>query len=120
MLSDSATLNTSSLASRVLVIGLDGATFDLIEPWAKAGHLPNLARLIAEGAWGRMQSTIPAHSAPAWATFATGILPGRHGIYYFVGPSRDSKYFRPVSSESIHGRTLWELIGEQGRRVGTL
>jgi predicted AlkP superfamily phosphohydrolase/phosphomutase len=105
---------------QVLVIGLDGATFDLIEPWAEAGHLPNLARLMAEGAWGRMQSTVPAHSAPAWSTFATGLLPGRHGIYYFVGPSRDSKYFRPVSSESIHGRTLWELIGEQGRRVGTL
>ena len=105
---------------RLVVIGLDGATFDLIEPWAAEGYLPNLARLMAEGAWSRMQSTMPAHSAPAWATFATGIQPGRHGIYYFVGPSRDAKYFRPVSSESIHGRTLWELISGQGQRVGTL
>ena len=107
-------------AGRVLVIGLDGATFDLIEPWAKAGHLPNLARLMAEGAWGRLQSTVPAHSAAAWATFATGLLPGRHGIYWFLGPTRDHQYFRPISADSIHGRTLWELIGEQGRRVGVM
>jgi len=120
MLKDNVTSNTSSPACQVLVIGLDGVTFDLIEPWAEAGHLPNLARLMAEGSWGRIRSTIPPNSAPAWSTFATGILPGRHGIYYFVGPSRDNKYFRPVSAESIHGRTLWELIGEQGRRVGML
>jgi predicted AlkP superfamily phosphohydrolase/phosphomutase len=105
---------------RALVIGLDGATFDLIEPWAEAGHLPNLARLMAEGAWGRMRSTIPAHSAPAWVTFATGLLPGRHGIYWFLGPTRDQHYFRPVSSESIHSRTLWELISEQDQRVGVM
>ena len=112
--------NSEPYRGRVLVIGLDGVTFDLIEPWAQAGHLPNLARLMAEGAWGRMQSTIPAHSAPAWTTFATGLLPGRHGLYFFLGPSRDSKYFRPVSAESIRGRTLWDLSSEQGRRVGML
>jgi predicted AlkP superfamily phosphohydrolase/phosphomutase len=49
----------------VVIIGLDGATFDLIEPWSQAGHLPNLARLMSEGAWGRLQSTEPPHSAPA-------------------------------------------------------
>jgi len=105
---------------RVLVIGLDGATFDLIEPWSESGHLPNFASLMAEGAWGRMRSTMPANSAPAWSTFATGLEPGRHGIFYFVGPSRDSEYFRPVSSESIHGRTLWDRISAQGRTVGIL
>jgi len=68
--------NPQPYSGRVLIIGLDGATFDLIEPWAEAGHLPHLARLMVEGTWGRMQSTVPAHSAPAWVTFATGSLPG--------------------------------------------
>ncbi len=105
---------------RLLTIGLDGVTFDLIEPWVAAGHLPNLARLMAQGAWGRLQSTIPAHSAPAWATFATGLLPGNHGVYYFLGPSRDQHYFRPVSAETIRGRRFWELASDQGCTVGVV
>lgn len=105
---------------KVLIIGWDGATFDLIEPWVKEGRLPTLARLMKEGAWGRLRSTIPAHSGPAWATFATGLLPGRHGVYYFVGPSRDSQFFRPVSADSIQGRPMWNLMSEQGKRVGVI
>ncbi len=107
-------------ADRVLIIGLDGATFDLIEPWAKAGHLPNLARLMAEGAWGRLRSTIPPHSGPAWATFATGLLPGKHGVYFFLGPSRDRRYFRPLSAETVRGLRFWELASDQGRTVGVV
>lgn len=113
-------VNPRQPPGKVLVIGLDGATFDLIGPWAEAGHLPHLARLMAEGAWGPIQSTIPAQSAPAWTTFATGLQPGRHGIYFFLGPSRDSRYFRPVSADSVSGRSFWDLASEQGCRAGVV
>ena len=103
-----------------MIIGLDGVTFDLIEPWAAAGHLPNLARLMAHGTRGRLQSTIPAHSAPAWTTFNTGLLPGKHGVYFFLGPSRDKQYFRPLSADTIRGRRFWEVASEQGRSVGVV
>jgi predicted AlkP superfamily phosphohydrolase/phosphomutase len=106
--------------SQVVIIGLDGGTFDLIEPWAQAGHLPNIARLMAEGVWGPLRSTEPPHSAPAWTTFATGLMPGRHGVYYFVAPSRDKNRFRPISSETIRGRRLWQLVSDQGGRVGVI
>jgi predicted AlkP superfamily phosphohydrolase/phosphomutase len=105
---------------RVMIIGLDGATFDLIEPWVEEGYLPNLARLMSQGAWGRLQSTIPAHSAPAWTTFATGLQPGKHGVYFFLGPSRDKQYFRPLAAQSIRGRRFWEVASEQGRSVGVI
>lgn len=105
---------------RVLIIGLDGITFDLVEPWVKEGHLPNFARLMEQGAWGRLQTTVPAHSAPAWSTFSTGLMPGKHGVYFFLGPSRDERYFRPVSSKSIRGRRFWEVAGEQGKTVGVI
>ncbi len=105
---------------QVVIIGLDGATFDLIRPWAEAGHLPNLARLMAEGAWGNLQSTEPPHSAPAWSSFSTGLNPGKHGVYYFVAPSRDKNRFRPVSADTIRGRRLWQLVGDQGARVGII
>ncbi len=105
---------------QVAIIGLDGATFDLIQPWAEAGHLPNLKRLMDQGAWGRLASTEPPHSAPAWTTFATGKNPGKHGVYYFVQPTRDESRFRPVSSETIRARRIWQLASDEGVRVGVI
>lgn len=71
------------MTPRILVIGLDAATMDLIEPWAAAGHLPVLARLIKNGASGRLLSTPNMHSASAWTSVLTGLNPGRHGLFVF-------------------------------------
>ncbi|MGD9002024.1 MAG: alkaline phosphatase family protein, partial [Anaerolineae bacterium] len=71
---------------KVAVFGLDGITFDLLQPWLDEGRLPNLARLIAEGASGRLRSTIPPVSASSWASFATGTNPGKHGLIDFTYP----------------------------------
>jgi predicted AlkP superfamily phosphohydrolase/phosphomutase len=113
--------NHSALPNgKTLVIGLDGVTFDLVRPWAAAGHLPNMARLMQEGAWGPLMSTVPAHSGPAWATFITGLLPGKHGVYHFAGASRDENYFRPVSADTIRGQSFWDIAGQQGRTAGVI
>src|SRR3989442_15371693 len=68
----------------LLVIGLDGATLDLVGPWAAAGRLPVLRGLLARGAYGRLRSTIPAATFPAWTSLATGVNPGRHGVLDFA------------------------------------
>src|ERR1051325_1924895 len=68
---------------KILVIGLDAATMDLIDPWAADGHLPTLARLMREGASGRLLSTPNMHSASAWTSILTGLNPGRHGLFVF-------------------------------------
>lgn len=68
---------------KILVIGLDAATLDLIEPWAAAGHLPTLARLMREGVSARLTSTPNMHSASAWTSILTGLNPGRHGLFVF-------------------------------------
>jgi predicted AlkP superfamily phosphohydrolase/phosphomutase len=60
---------------KLLIIGFDGATFDLIRPWAAEGHLPNLARLMAEGVMADLASTLPPVTSPAWPTFMTGAIP---------------------------------------------
>jgi predicted AlkP superfamily phosphohydrolase/phosphomutase len=71
------------MTPRILAIGLDAATMDLIEPWAEAGHLPTLARLMAEGSSARLLSTPNMHSASAWTSILTGLNPGRHGLFVF-------------------------------------
>ncbi|HMT20584.1 MAG TPA: alkaline phosphatase family protein, partial [Promineifilum sp.] len=75
---------------KLLVIGIDGAPHPLIEKWAAAGELPNLARLIERGSFGVLRSTIPVHSPTAWASFITGLNPGQHGVFDFVRRSSDS------------------------------
>ena len=59
-----------------LVIGMDGAPFPLIKQWSEEGYLPNLAKLIANGSFGVLNSTIPVHSPTAWTSFITGLNPG--------------------------------------------
>ena len=72
---------------KVLIVGLDGATWTVLTPWLEDGSLPNLRRLCQAGCWGELLSTIPPLSAPAWSTFATGKNPGKHGVFHFVRPS---------------------------------
>ncbi len=68
---------------KILVIGLDAATMDLVEPWSAAGHLPTLGRLMREGSSTRLLSTPNMHSASAWTSILTGLNPGRHGLFVF-------------------------------------
>lgn len=107
-------------AGKVLVIGLDGATFDLIKPWAAEGRLPTLARLMREGAFGELHSTIPPMTGPAWTSFATGVNPGKHRLYDWVAREPDSYQFLPVTALDAQAPTLYQLLGGRGRRVTVL
>jgi len=106
--------------SRVLIIGLDGATFDLIMPWVQEGRLPTFERLIREGASGEMESVIQPITAPAWASFLTGKNPGKHGIYDFYRREPGSYNMRPVNRNRVVGKTLYELLSEGGKKVGMI
>jgi predicted AlkP superfamily phosphohydrolase/phosphomutase len=110
--------------ARILVIGLDGATFDLIKPWVDEGQLPCLADLMKNGVCGNLRSVTPAMSAPAWVSFMTGKNPGKHGILDFVTTSGRSypgaEQPSAISSLSFEDRTLWEILGSHGRTVGVI
>jgi predicted AlkP superfamily phosphohydrolase/phosphomutase len=58
---------------RILVLGLDGASLDFLEPLSKKGRLPNIARLMEEGCRTPLESTIPPVTIPAWVSMFTGI-----------------------------------------------
>lgn len=102
---------------KVLVVGLDGATFDLIEPWAEQGYLPTLSKLMQGGARGRVLSTVPPMTAPAWTSFATGTNPGKHGLYDWVARQAGSYRFAPVTSVDNAMPTLFQILSDAGRRV---
>jgi len=86
---------------KVIVIGLDGATWDLIKPWADEGKLPTFKYLMENGAWGILESTIPPLSPSAWVSIYTGCKPSKHGIFGFVKRKEDSYFYRPISSKDV-------------------
>jgi len=103
--------------SRVLIVGLDGATWGVLERQIHAGTMPFLADLHAEGTHGVLQSTLPPLTPPAWATFQTGVNPGQHGVYDFVQHTCGGYDTSYVSSLSLRHPTVWELLSELGLRL---
>jgi predicted AlkP superfamily phosphohydrolase/phosphomutase len=105
---------------RLIILGLDGATFDLLLPWAQAGHLPHLAGLLQQGAHAPLQSVIPPLTPCAWTTMLTGTNPGRHGIYDFVLP-RPGSYGRRLATAADRATPpLWLLANEAGCSAGVV
>jgi len=103
-----------------MIIGLDGATWDILRPLALDGTLPTLGRLIREGAQGDLTTTIPPVSASAWVSFATGKNPGKHGLVDFVFPKQDG-YQVLVSNVSYRAsKALWNFVNEAGGKVGVV
>ena len=100
---------------KVIVIGLDGATFDLIKPWAEEGALPNFKKLIKKGTFGNLKSTLPILSPPAWTSIVTGKNPGKHGIYEFwKWPSKDDPQLHVVNSKYRKAPAIWNILTDYG------
>ena len=106
---------------RLLLVGWDGADWDVLDPLLQEGRLPHLAELLAEGWRASLRSTIPPVTPPSWTAMATGLLPGRSGVLGFRAfDFRRGSGFAPamVDSSCLEGRTLFERLAEQGESVG--
>ena len=106
--------------TKVLVIGLDGATFDVVRPAIDRGLMPHLARLIERGTSGLLHSTVPAMSPPAWTSMITGMNPGKHGIYDFVRRQPGSYRLQAMRSDFYAYQTMFDYLSSRGRRVAAI
>lgn len=114
----------SKATLKTMIIGLDGATFDLMRPFVEDGRLPNFKYLMEHGAWGELESTYPPVTAAAWPSFMTGENPGKHGILKFVETGKEAQTIsqeqRTVSTQSFAGRTFFDALARQGQKVGAI
>ena len=107
------------VARRALVLGLDGATFDLLDPLMAAGLLPFLRSMSDAGSRARLTSVFPPKTIPAWYSFATGKDPGELGVFGFTEPdggpgrSRIVQTFRPAEA-------VWDRLSRRGVKVGVI
>jgi len=105
---------------KVFVIGIDSATFRVIDPLRQRGELPTLDMLMSRGVSSPLISTMPPVTPPAWVSFMTGMNPGKHGVFDFYAPPSYG-YERPVlNSGFIKSRTIWRIVSDHGRRVGAI
>jgi predicted AlkP superfamily phosphohydrolase/phosphomutase len=105
----------SKSIERLLVLGLDGATWTVLDPMRRRGLMPNLDRLLERSASGTLRSTIPPVTTAAWTTMMTGCNPPGHGVF-------DHRYFDAAAgrmkvnhSGRIRVPTLWKLLSDSGR-----
>ncbi|MCX7013496.1 MAG: alkaline phosphatase family protein [Candidatus Sumerlaeota bacterium] len=104
-----------------LLLGLDGASFDYLEPLIREGVMPFLGRFFASAARAPLQSVVPPLTPPAWTSLVTGRSPGRHGIFDFAAPEGPGSLFqRMISSRDLSGETLWSIANRHGRRATAL
>ncbi len=129
--------NPSSVG-RVVVLGLDGLSPEIVERKMDEGVLPNFQKLRNTGYYSPLETTNPSISPVAWSSFQTGVNPGKHNIFDFLGRDmrsyspvlsfskiretgkvlRVGKYCFPLSKPRISllrkSRTFWEILGREG------
>jgi predicted AlkP superfamily phosphohydrolase/phosphomutase len=104
------------MSRRVLLIGLDGATFSILDPLMEEGIMPGLQRLIASGARSELASVIPPLTPPAWTSLMTGRSPGNHGIFDFLRFDLRSggRQLRVLDSDDVACPTIWSILSRHG------
>lgn len=105
---------------RVMVIGLDGATWDVLDPLMRDGRMPNLKQLLSHSARGVIKSSIPPVTAAAWTCFSTGKNPGKHGLVDFVYFPDHGYRVTIANSTTRHAATLWNLLSDRDLKVGVV
>jgi len=102
----------------LIVVGLDAATFDVIDPLVDAGDLPNLGALLQRGARGTLRSTTHPLTPVAWTTMVSGVNAGKHGIWDFSERDTSGYGLRLVNGSHSRAPALWTRLSGAGRRVG--
>lgn len=119
-----ATTAAQANPAKVVIIGVDGVSLNLLEPYVKAGVTPNMGRMLQEGARGDLSSIWPLRTPQVWTTAVTGKYPGQHGIWdhlsntYFNPPPYRTKAKKRVTTRQRQSKALWNIAAE--KNISTL
>ncbi len=98
---------------KVVVIGLDGACWEILDPMMEEGRLPNISRLIDHGVRGTLDNIYPLESSPAWASISTGLNPGKLGIFDIY----DYETLEGVNATKFNRYSIWNILSNNGYKV---
>lgn len=108
------------MTKRTVLIGLDGATFDVLEPLVYRGVMPFLKGFWQAGSRSGLRSVVPPLTPPAWTSLATGRSPGRHGVFDFFLKEKNTPHIRFATSRDVACETVWSIANRNRCRVTAL
>lgn len=103
-----------------LVLGLDGASWPLVDRYVDEGLLPNLGRIKDEGARAVNRSCLPPVTSPNWKCYSTGKNPGKLGVFWWERIDTRSGELEVPDSSSYESAEIWDYVGEEGGRVAVV
>jgi predicted AlkP superfamily phosphohydrolase/phosphomutase len=108
------------MSPALTVIGLDSATFDVVDPLVELGDLPNLGAILQRGTAGVLRSTTHPLTPHAWSTMVTGVNAGRHAIWDFTERDESGYSMRLINGSYRRAPALWDRLTAAGRRAGVV
>ncbi|WP_135820723.1 alkaline phosphatase family protein [Halostella litorea] len=106
--------------TRTFVLGLDGASWRLVEPWIEAGDLPNLSQLRNEGTWATSRSCLPPVTFPNWKCYSAGKNPGKFGVYWFERIDLERGRIDVMNGQNFKTAELWDYLNDAGYSAGVV
>lgn len=100
----------------IIVIGLDGAHWEILDPWIREGTLPNLKKIKDCGAWADMESCLPPVTSPNWKCYSTGKNPGKLGVFWWEKVDIKNRDFSMPLSQDYTGKEIWDYMTENGKK----
>ncbi|HPQ41094.1 MAG TPA: alkaline phosphatase family protein, partial [bacterium] len=104
-----------AMRAKVLVIGFDGATWDMFKPAMEQGKMPRLKNLVDEGVRAPLETIKPTLTPVVWTTIATGRLPEDHGVHGVVDRDPVTGEMHPLTSRSVRVKAIWDMMTVQNR-----
>jgi predicted AlkP superfamily phosphohydrolase/phosphomutase len=106
--------------TRTLVVGLDGASWDLLDPWIEDGTLPNLAALRESSSWAETESCLPPVTFPNWKCYSSGKNPGGFGVYWFERVDLANGTIEVTNGSDFETAELWDYLNDEGQSAGVV
>ncbi len=113
-------MSASASPRRLLILGLDGATWTVLDAMRARGRMPHLDRFLRDAASGTLRSSVPPMTAAAWSTMQTGCGPVKHGIFDHRYHDAASGRMKVNHAGRIRVPTLWQLLSQSGRSIVSL
>ncbi|MHC4822426.1 MAG: alkaline phosphatase family protein [Planctomycetota bacterium] len=106
--------------TRLAIVGIDGATYEIIRPMIEEGELPHIARILREGVSGDLESETPPMTPPAWTSMFTGLNPGKHGVFHFIRRVLGTYEHQLNDSRNYAGKDVMSVLSNRGWSIGSL
>jgi predicted AlkP superfamily phosphohydrolase/phosphomutase len=103
-----------------IVLGLDGANWDLLKPWLEDGDLPNISSLRDSGVSADLESCLPPVTCPNWRCYSTGKNPGKLGVYWWEKIDTENRTLTTPTSRSFNSANYWDYLADDGLSTGVV